>query len=105
MQIPPRVHAFYGILLSTAYLLEQTFFPAASIVKIHVYFAMIWLKHKCTCFFVCSKAASCWELLGVHNTIHDLLLNANTFTSLFFDLMDKLQTQEQVLVGMTLWSL
>jgi len=56
-------------------------------------------------FFVCSKAVSCWELLGVHNTIHDLLLNANTFTSMFFDLMDKLQTQEQVLVAMTLWSL
>jgi len=38
-------------------------------------------------------------------TVHDFLLNVNTFTSMFFDIMDKLSTQQQVLVAMTLWSL
>lgn len=47
---------FYGVLLlNTVYLLEHSFFLAASIVKIHVYFAKIWLKHKCTCFLYVQK--------------------------------------------------
>jgi len=53
-------------------------------------------------FFVCSKMARCCELLDGHDTIHDLILNANTFASMFFDLKDKLPTQQKVLVSTTL---
>jgi len=56
-------------------------------------------------FFVCPKAISCWELIGVCHIIQDLLLNADNFASMLFDLIDRLSTQQQALVAMTLWSL
>ena len=56
-------------------------------------------------FFVCSKATSCWELIGIHSIVHKLLQIANDFTAMFFELFNRLQSQQQILVAMTLWSL
>jgi len=56
-------------------------------------------------FFVCSKATSCWKLIGIHSIVHELLQNANDFTAMLSELFNRLQSQQQILVAMTLWSL
>jgi len=43
--------------------------------------------------------------MGIGNLIHELLLAANDFTTLLFDLLDRLSSQQQHLAAMLLWSL
>ena len=56
-------------------------------------------------FFVCSKAADCWEKIGLGNLTHNLLLTADNFTATLFNLFDKLLLHHQHLAAMVLWSL
>jgi len=56
-------------------------------------------------FFVCSKAATCWKMIGIDNIVRELLHEANDFTIMLFDLLGRLSTQQQTLTDMTLWSL
>ena len=56
-------------------------------------------------FFVCSKAANCWEKIGLGNLICNLLLTADNFTATLFNLFDKLSLHHQHLAVMLLWSL
>jgi hypothetical protein len=44
-------------------------------------------------FFVCSKATSCWELIGIRSIVHELLQNANDLTVMLFELFNMLQSQ------------
>jgi ribonuclease HI len=56
-------------------------------------------------FFVCPKAVSCWELLQLDTIIRDLLPTSYDFSTLLFDLFDRLTTEQQSMVSMILWSL
>ena len=56
--------------------------------------------------YVCFlKANSCWEIPGLQDIIRVLLQNAINFFDMLFDLFDRLQTQQKLLVAMTLWSI
>lgn len=105
LQIPPRVRAFLwrlaqqclptrSNLLASGIPCDDTCVTCEQLAEsqIHV-------------FFICPKAISFWELLGVDHIIRDLLLTANNCAAMFFDLLDRLQPQQQTLVAMTLWSL
>jgi len=56
-------------------------------------------------FFVCIKAKECWESIGMGNLIRELLHQANNFTTLLFDFLDRLSNHQQLLVVILLWSL
>jgi len=56
-------------------------------------------------FFVCSKAVNCWEHIGIHNIILELLPTADNFTTMLFDLLNRLSPHQQSLTAMVLWSL
>nr|ABN08723.1 Polynucleotidyl transferase, Ribonuclease H fold [Medicago truncatula] len=56
-------------------------------------------------FFVCAKAMDCWKNIGLHVVLSELLPLANNFTTLLFDFMHRLCSQQQQAAGMLLWSL
>jgi len=51
------------------------------------------------------KAAECWNMIGIGNKIHELLQEANDFTTLLISLFDRLHDQLKLQTTMTLWSL
>jgi hypothetical protein len=56
-------------------------------------------------FFVCSKAIECWDKIGITNIIRELLLGANNFYAMLFDLFTRLKEKYRLSPAMTLWSL
>jgi len=50
-------------------------------------------------------AAKCREQIGLHSLVQELLLITNTFSTMIFDLLNRLALQQQSLVAMVLWSL
>jgi len=56
-------------------------------------------------FFVCSKAITCWDLLGLGNLVHELLQTADDFTALLFEFLRRLSLTQQQSAAMLLWSL
>jgi hypothetical protein len=105
MQIPPRVRSFIWRLahqcLPTRANLISWGIPCVDscvccdlLAETHVHL-----------FFVCSKAVKCWEHIGIQNILLDLLVTANDFASMVFDLFDRLPTHQRYLAAMVLCSL
>ena len=53
-------------------------------------------------FFVYSKAAKCWEQIGLHSLVQELPLSENNFSTMIFDLLKRLAPQQQFLAAMVL---
>lgn len=53
-------------------------------------------------FFVCSKVIECWDKIGIRNIIRELLLGANNFYVMLFDLFTRLNEQDQLSTAMNL---
>ncbi|RHN55891.1 putative RNA-directed DNA polymerase [Medicago truncatula] len=105
LQIPPRVRAFLWRLAQHCLPTRANLLTRGIPCDDSCIFCDQFAETQTHVFFVCPKASSCWELLGVNHIIRDLLLSSNDCTSMFFDLIDRLHPQQQVLVAMTLWSL
>lgn len=56
-------------------------------------------------FFVCSKAATCWNLVGLDNLIRELLGMINNFNVMLFEFFHRLSSTQQQSAAMLLWSL
>ena len=56
-------------------------------------------------FFVCSKAIECWDKIGITNIIRELLLGANNFYVMLFDLFTRLNEQDKLSTAMNLQTL
>jgi len=50
-------------------------------------------------FFVWAKALDCWKNIGLHTVLSELLPLANNFTTLLFDFMHRLSSQQQQTAG------
>jgi hypothetical protein len=56
-------------------------------------------------FFVCSKVIECWDKIGIRNIIRELLLGANNFYVMLFDLFTRLNEQDKLSNAMNVQSL
>jgi len=56
-------------------------------------------------FFVFHKALNCWALVHLDNSVPELVLMANNFTTLLVEFLAKLNPQQKSIACMILWSL
>jgi len=56
-------------------------------------------------FFVYPKVVVCWELMQLDTIIHDFLPTSYDFSTLLFNLFNRLTTEQQSMASMVLWSL
>jgi len=47
-------------------------------------------------FFVCSKVIECWDKISIGTIIRELLLGANNFSTILFDLFTRLKEQDKL---------
>ena len=55
-------------------------------------------------FLVCSKAIEGWDKIGIGTIIREMLLGANNFSTMLFDLFSRLKEQDKLSASITLWS-
>jgi len=89
LQIPPRVRSFLWRLaqqcLPTCQNLTNRGIPCDDSCVVCESFA----ESHMHLFFVCAKTKECWESIGLGTMVRELLHQANNFTTLLFEFLDR----------------